>query len=275
MEPINVAGVRLSPLVVMEIVADIIRQMVAYERSLNRELVRFVFFFQAEDGIRDHCVTGVQTCALPISVLELDVGVAGSGRTIRVVGLDILRAALVQPQLAGGERFDLLSPETVMLSATAADAFGLGTGDKLQLVVGQRRVVLRVVGILPSSAVQGIAAVTDIATAQWRLGRLGELNRIDIRLSHRKNQEEMRKTIQGYLPPGVHVSAIESLEESSATPSRSYRVNLNVRALIALFTGGFLVFSAQALEAARRRGEHALLRVLGLTRWQLARLVLP
>src|SRR5262252_9906513 len=28
------------------------------------------FFFQAEDGIRDHCVTGVQTCALPISRLE-------------------------------------------------------------------------------------------------------------------------------------------------------------------------------------------------------------
>ena len=27
------------------------------------------FFFQAEDGIRDHCVTGVQTCALPISPL--------------------------------------------------------------------------------------------------------------------------------------------------------------------------------------------------------------
>src|SRR5260221_4271936 len=24
-------------------------------------------FLQAEDGIRDHCVTGVQTCALPIS----------------------------------------------------------------------------------------------------------------------------------------------------------------------------------------------------------------
>src|SRR5260221_5516811 len=28
---------------------------------------RRFFFFQAEDGIRDHCVTGVQTCALPIS----------------------------------------------------------------------------------------------------------------------------------------------------------------------------------------------------------------
>src|SRR3712207_8641346 len=37
----------------------------------------FVFFFQAEDGIRDIGVTGVQTCALPISVAE--VGVAGRG----------------------------------------------------------------------------------------------------------------------------------------------------------------------------------------------------
>src|SRR5260221_7432476 len=32
----------------------------------------FFFFFKAEDGIRDHCVTGVQTCALPISVAVLD-----------------------------------------------------------------------------------------------------------------------------------------------------------------------------------------------------------
>src|SRR2546430_8965663 len=29
-------------------------------------LVFFFFFFQAEDGIRDLTVTGVQTCALPI-----------------------------------------------------------------------------------------------------------------------------------------------------------------------------------------------------------------
>src|SRR3989441_10762315 len=29
------------------------------------------FFFQAEDGIRDKLVTGVQTCALPISKIEV------------------------------------------------------------------------------------------------------------------------------------------------------------------------------------------------------------
>src|SRR5258708_5632885 len=32
----------------------------------NRYLRLFNFFFQAEDGIRDDLVTGVQTCALPI-----------------------------------------------------------------------------------------------------------------------------------------------------------------------------------------------------------------
>src|SRR2546430_12496436 len=36
--------------------------------------VRLFFFFQAEDGIRDLTVTGVQTCALPISTaLQSDV----------------------------------------------------------------------------------------------------------------------------------------------------------------------------------------------------------
>src|SRR6266513_5458209 len=32
--------------------------------------MKFLFFFQAEDGIRDRNVTGVQTCALPISPEE-------------------------------------------------------------------------------------------------------------------------------------------------------------------------------------------------------------
>ena len=35
----------------------------------SEECMCFFFFFQAEDGIRDIGVTGVQTCALPISYL--------------------------------------------------------------------------------------------------------------------------------------------------------------------------------------------------------------
>src|SRR2546430_10940817 len=36
-------------------------------------MIFFVFFFQAEDGIRDLTVTGVQTCALPISIVQSSV----------------------------------------------------------------------------------------------------------------------------------------------------------------------------------------------------------
>src|SRR2546425_3952921 len=40
--------------------------------EMTVECVFFFFFFQAEDGIRDKLVTGVQTCALPISIVVPD-----------------------------------------------------------------------------------------------------------------------------------------------------------------------------------------------------------
>src|SRR2546422_4765749 len=39
-----------------------------YYYVVRRYFILFFFFFQAEDGIRDVAVTGVQTCALPISL---------------------------------------------------------------------------------------------------------------------------------------------------------------------------------------------------------------
>src|SRR5688572_32226795 len=42
--------------------------ILSIELSVNSDnFIFFFFFFQAEDGIRDLTVTGVQTCALPIS----------------------------------------------------------------------------------------------------------------------------------------------------------------------------------------------------------------
>src|SRR2546429_5022581 len=46
----------------------------------------FFFFFQAEDGIRDVAVTGVQTCALPIFLREAKV--AGTAWTIPAVSIE-------------------------------------------------------------------------------------------------------------------------------------------------------------------------------------------
>src|SRR5260221_10933964 len=43
------------------------RWVFARSSAVDSNTMHRCFFFQAEDGIRDHCVTGVQTCALPIS----------------------------------------------------------------------------------------------------------------------------------------------------------------------------------------------------------------
>jgi putative ABC transport system permease protein len=213
--------------------------------------------------------------ALASPALDVDAGLAGGG-ALRVIGLDPLRAAQLQPALFGQRpqaMGELLRPDTVLLSQAAAERLRLGTGARLELVVGLETVALEVAGTLPAAG-QGAVAITDIATAQWRLARLGELNRIDLRLAPGADREALAVRAAALLPAGVHVARVETLEASGAALSRAYRVNLNVLAMVALVTGGFLVFSAQALEAARRRGEHALLRVLGLTRGALARLVL-
>ena len=125
--------------------------------------------------------------ALASPALDLRAGVAGTERTVRVLGLDVLRAARMHPQLFAslgqGARLALLEPDRVLLSAGAARALDLAKGGRLALVVGLSRVELRVAGVLPAAALPGQVALTDVATAQWRLERLGELNRIDLRLA--------------------------------------------------------------------------------------------
>jgi putative ABC transport system permease protein len=214
--------------------------------------------------------------AVASPMLELQAGLEDGG-SIRVLGLDPLRAARLQPGLFASQSElagELIRPDTVVLSQGAAERLRLGTGAKLRLLAGVETASLEVIGTLPASSAPGVVAITDIATAQWRLHRLGELNRIGLRLAPGADREAMRARITALLPAGVHAGGVEVAEESGAALSRAYRVNLNVLALVALFTGGFLVFSTQALEVARRRGEHALLRVLGLERAGLARLVL-
>ncbi|MSQ54682.1 MAG: FtsX-like permease family protein [Betaproteobacteria bacterium] len=215
--------------------------------------------------------------ALASPVLELDSGIAHSARSIRLVGLDALRAAQIQPALfldAPERRFTLLQPGVIVLSAGAAAALRVEKGARLQLVAGLEPVEFEVAGVLPAASLRGSAGLIDIAAAQQRFGRIGMLNRIDVRAAPGVSLEELRARIAPLLPAGTHVTGVETLEEQGASLSRAYRVNLNALALVALFTGGFLVFSAQALEVARRRREHALLRVLGLERRGVARLVL-
>ena len=210
--------------------------------------------------------------AVASPVLEIDARLPGRDEPLRVVGLDVLRAGRLQPGLVGeGEdRLDTLRSDRVFLSRRTADWLGLKPGDVLEVQVGLDQVRLRVAGWLEGGAAQRLA-VMDIAAAQWRLQRLGRLTRIDLRLRPGVDWAAFQSQLQSELPAGVFVERPRSTVESNLRLSRAYRVNLNVLALVALFTGALLVFSTQALSVVRRRAELALLRVLGMTRRRLLR----
>ena len=103
----------------------------------------------------------------------------------------------------------------------------------------------------------------DIAGAQVAASaRLGRLTRIDVRLAPGADRDALLARLA--LPAGVRAAAPGEATQRVSNVSRAYRVNLTVLALVALFTGAFLVFSVLSLSVAKRQQQLALLGVLGL-----------
>lgn len=215
--------------------------------------------------------------ALASPVLELEASRSGSNESLKIIGLDALRAWQLQPALiagATGPAADLFDADAIRLSAAAARALGVVAGDRLDFQVGTAMVSLRVSGVLADGAYRQRLGIMDIAAAQWRFDRIGRLNRIDIRLQPDADSVVVQRALQPLLPPGVHILTPDAESERSAALTRAYRLNLDMLAMIALFTGAFLVFSTQVLALLRRRTQIALLRALGLTRRQVLALLL-
>jgi putative ABC transport system permease protein len=105
-------------------------------------------------------------------------------------------------------------------------------------------------------------AVMDIAGAQATFVWLGRVGRIDVRLVPGADRDTVLRELA--LPPGVRAAAPDEAAQRVSNLSRAYRVNLTVLALVALFTGAFLVFSVLSLSVARRLPQLALLGVLGV-----------
>src|SRR6266704_3381592 len=214
--------------------------------------------------------------AVASPVLELDARLPGRRDALKILGLDIFRAAQIQPFLAGGEiadRLDFLRPDRIFLSGAAAEWLGLKKGDALSIQVGLRVISLQVTGTLGDGRRQRFAVV-DLGAAQAIFARPGVLNRIDLRLRPGADPQRLARRLGSELPPGTLIERPEADAERTGALSRAYRVNLNVLALVALFTGGLLVFSAQALAVVRRRSQLALLRALGVTRRALVAMLL-
>jgi len=222
--------------------------------------------------------------ALASPVLEIDAALPGVKGALKIVGLDPLRAGFIAPDLSGvpakDRPSDILADDALFLSPTAQEWLRKKRGDLLPLRAGTRDFTLRVAGpILRARSGQRIG-VMDIGAAQWRFGQLGRLTRVDLKLRDGVDRAAFERALAAELerdfPGRFRVARPNDGDQESRNDnlSRAYRVNLTVLALVALFTGAFLVFSTQALSVLRRRSQFALLRVLGLDRRALLRQVL-
>src|SRR2546422_9587998 len=138
----------------------------------------FFFFFQAEDGIRDVAVTGVQTCALPI--LNLYNGRIEKGESIRVFPLsnwselDVwqyvqLEDIPVVPLYFAAER--PVVERQGNLIVVDDERFRLAPGE----VPRHRRVRFRTLGCYPlSAAIESDAANVAAIIAEMRSSRRSE-----------------------------------------------------------------------------------------------------
>ncbi|MBB4004597.1 FtsX-like permease family protein [Aurantimonas endophytica] len=204
--------------------------------------------------------------ASPVVALDAQAGEA----RFTLLGLDILRAANVTPSLVGEQMSgpdtgsaNVFDESALFVSRAVLDATGGTVGETRAVSANGRSVELVIAGILPAVADGQAIAVMDIAAAQWRFDRLGRLDRVDLSLADRGAAE---RSLSQWLPGDVVLGSDESELAQGSALSRAYRLNLDMLALVALVTGGFLVFSAQSLSVARRLRAFALVRTLGLPR---------
>jgi putative ABC transport system permease protein len=233
------------------------------------------------DGLDDALLDRVQLHPVvrqASPVLEVDTYAAtvdGRRVALRVLGVDLLQVAAVAPELlpqpaAGEDRLAGFDPEAVFANAAARQRLGLADGDRVRLQAGSAFQTLRLAGHVAAGGPPLL--VMDVAAAQHRFGRAAKLSRIDLRLQPGQRANDVLRELA--LPPGVRAADADEAGQRLSTLSRAYRVNLTVLALVALFVGGFLVFSVVSLSVAQRTPGLALLGVLGLTAGERRRLVL-
>jgi len=225
-----------------------------------------------------------QGVAVASPVLEFDASVPGQRTALKIIGIDAFRAGFIAPDLIGipadGNINDTLADDALFLSPAAQQWFKVAAGGSVDLQAGVEVLRLRVAGALQRARPGQRLGVMDIGAAQWRFHKLGQLSRIDLKLRDGVNRDAFKtrlaQDLERRYPGRFRVNQPSDEEQNSRNQgmSRAYRVNLTVLALVALFTGAFLVFSTQALSVVRRRSQFALLRVLGLDRRALLRQIL-
>ena len=263
--------------------------------SALNEFSRAVRTVNGDADLQVHAVTPLGFAEALYPRLARLAGIAGASPVVELpavandvsltlLGVDPFRAAVATPSLIGrrventpaqpSTADEAFAADAVFLSQAALAATGKHIGDRIELSAAGTVVPFTIVGALPAIGEGQNIAVIDIAIAQWRFAKLGRLQRIDLKLAEGADSARVRNELSVILPADAEIVSETTEARRTDSLSRAYRVNLDMLALMALLTGAFLAFSAQALSVARRRSQFALLRVLGVQRRALLMQVL-
>ncbi len=208
-------------------------------------------------------------------VLEAPAVVDGRPATaFRLIGTDLLAPNAFRGYSdANAPGADAGWPGGLWLTSAAAAQLALAPGGELALIVHDRRVKVRIEGLLRASretaGLDPWVAFMDIAALQELSGRTGTVDRLDVTPRAGVTPAALRAAIAPRLGPGL---ALAEPAETTRTAERmlaAFRLNLMALSFVALIVGGYLIYNAVAISVVQRRREIAIMRSLGALRAQI------
>lgn len=217
-----------------------------------------------------------------VSVAEL------GGQPMRLLGIDPFAENPFRSYLGVQERdgpapaylTDLMArPDTVLLSTDVAQRYSVQPGDALTVEVGGQRRPLEIVGLLAPGdelsrrGLEGLL-ITDLATGQEVLGKVGTLDRIDLIVPPGEPGQATLARIAAILPGNVRIVTSAARTSTVGDMTAAFSLNLTALSLLALVVGMFLIYNTVTFSVVQRRPVLGSLRALGMTRPQVFLLIL-
>ena len=186
-----------------------------------------------------------------------------TGEQVPLFGVDLIGDTM--PGTAGArprpDVSDLIEGSPVWVTAS----LGVSPGDALELIAGDRRLVLEVRGVLdPLRTAAGRFVVMDIALAQRLLGRTGRLDRIYVYT--RGEEQDWRAVLAPLLPPAASILPAGTGTEDGRRMLSAFRWNLRMMSYATILVGAFLIYNTISAYIVRRRRQIGIVRAVGASR---------
>ncbi|HTW93833.1 MAG TPA: FtsX-like permease family protein [Tepidisphaeraceae bacterium] len=211
----------------------------------------------------------------------IDRNVLVDGRLGRLIGIDLFSErglrTLTDTQAtfdADARREFLTQPDTVVLVDALAQRLKAHIGSTVTLTINSWRTPVRVVGIVQPTGLARAqltdVIVADLATAQELTDSIGKIDRIDTRLE----DDQQVNDLSSALPKDLYLRSTQQQADSLNQLTASYRLNLLALSMMASFVAVFIVYNSMLVSVRQRVVSLGIMRCLGASRGQLARLYL-